>query len=337
MRNNLLHWISGFLSNRFQRVRVERTLSDPLPVGSGVPQGSVLGPLLFLIYINDIPENISSNCRLYADDLKLFRIIHSFTDIEALQGDLKSLEAWSLRNGLSFNGSKTVFLSLQQTIPDLCLPSPYFLFNTNIKRVSEHRDLGIILNSTLDPHTHVLNIARRANSLLAVLKFNLPGQSLKLFNTLYSAFVRPLLESASCIWNPHHIGDINILENVQARASKIPYVLRGFSRSDRLTALNWKPLKDRRLYLDLVTLYKLLRTPGQTYFAYTASSIKTRGNSRKLHLPHSRKDTAKYSFFRRVITPWNTLPEDVVTAGSVNSFKTKLLLFMNTRHFNPDS
>lgn len=219
-------------------------------------------------------------------------------------------------------------LQIQSSASDVNSPSPYHLYGRNIHRVNECRDLGIQVTHNLNFHSHISKSCGRANGLLAVIRANFPGISPALLSHLYGCYVRPVLEFGSQIWNPHSVCDNEMLNRVQARASRIPYSLRTLPRESRLSALGWPSLALRRTYLDLICLFKLLFSPTQTYFIPAPLTHNTRGHSRKLFLKPSKKDSLKYSFFRRIIPIWNNLPEEVVAVRTVGLFKGRLRLHL---------
>ena len=162
--SNTHNWITSFLSNRKQRVSVNGALSDITDVTSGVPQGSVLGPILFLLYINDINENIQSSIRLFADDSIIYRKINSNIDHQILQTDLIQLEKWSDKWQMQFNISKCVHLPItNKTKPS----SPqYSLFGQPLSKVTSHAYLGVKLDSTLSWAKHITEITTKSSKVL---------------------------------------------------------------------------------------------------------------------------------------------------------------------------
>jgi len=155
----LLGWISSFLSGRTQRVVCGGQSSDPVNVASGVPQGSVLGPLLFLLFINDITHHLSSTCRLYADDCILYRCIDSQSDIDALQEDLKQLEIWEEIWNMKFNIDKCMVLHV--TLKRNPILSEYSLHGHNLKTVSKAKYLGVLLDSRLSTNTSTPHVKKQ--------------------------------------------------------------------------------------------------------------------------------------------------------------------------------
>ena len=165
---NTQNWIKSFLSNRKQRVSVNGALSDITDVTSGVPQGSVLGPVLFLLYINDINGNIKSSIRLFADDSIIYRKISSKTDHEILQTDLSQLQTWSDKWQMEFNVSKCVHLPItNKTKPST---HKYSLSGKPLSTVSSHSYLGVKLDSKLTWTNHVTDITSKSSKCLGTIK-----------------------------------------------------------------------------------------------------------------------------------------------------------------------
>ena len=168
IRGTLLKWIECFLTDRTQQVIINDKCSDSLPVLSGVPQGSVLGPLLFMCYINDIPNDLKSTIRLYADDALLYRTIHNDSDVHALQNDLNILNTWANEWQMSFNPKKTEFLRITNKIKPL--ESHYHLQNTPIPIVIYAKYLGVVIDRNLKWNEHIKMVTNKANSVRGFLQ-----------------------------------------------------------------------------------------------------------------------------------------------------------------------
>jgi len=231
----LWNWFNCYLSNRTQYVSIGNCLSNYLPVISGVPQGSILGPLLFLIFINDLPSTIISQIFEFADDTKCFRLITSKSDIQQLQHDLNSLFNWTLNNHLSFNLSKFVFMSFHHKFSSL--------YNVNGHVISESsscKDLGVIFTKSLSWREHYQMItAKPITHLDCYVGFSHCPQAQKF---LYISLVRSKLLYCSTLWRPHLLKDIELVEKVQRRATK--FMLSDYSSDyrSRLIQLGMLPL-----------------------------------------------------------------------------------------------
>ena len=189
---NTQNWIKSFLSNHKQRVSVNGALSDITDVTSGVPQGSVLGPVLFLLYINDIDVNIKSSIRLFADDSIIYRQISSKTDHNILQTDLNQLQTWSVKWQMELNLSKCVHLPIiNKTKPS---PHKYSLFGQPLFTVSSHSYLGVKLDSKLTWTNHVTDITSKSSKVLGMIKQTLGPCKPEVKQTAYNMLIRPKLK-----------------------------------------------------------------------------------------------------------------------------------------------
>jgi hypothetical protein len=214
---NLLKWFQSYLTDRRQRVTVLGVTSKPLPVCSGVPQGSILGPALFLLYVNDLLEApTTSRAAMFADDTKIFSAIKSQDDVTALQTDLGTLEHWSTVSGLSFNQSKCKHQTL--TRKKAPVASSYKLDNSIISSTDNERDLGVWLSSDLTWKKHVNEQTAKANKILGYIRRN----TLFIKNTgarraLYLALVRSHFGYATQVWSPQSVELVSKLERTQRR------------------------------------------------------------------------------------------------------------------------
>lgn len=211
-------WIGEFLSDRSQFVMFEQVASETVPVISGVPQGSVLGPLLFLILINNITKNVSCNIKLFADDCIVYKEITSYSDHLELAHSLNHLAQWCTDWQMSINLKKTVCMS-QKRKKD---PVNYVHSNNGVRleRVNQHKYLGVTITSQLrwDAHIHKIK-SNPLRKLLYLRKcLRMAPQSTKLL--AYTTYVRPVLEYASTIWFPQTVTSVNKLEKVERKAAR---------------------------------------------------------------------------------------------------------------------
>ena len=208
----VLRWIEGFLSGRRQRVVLRNGSSHWRQVTSGVPQGSILGPLLFLIYVNDIPELVSSTAKMFADDTKVYCHTPDLESCKYLQDDLNKLGAWSSKWLLNFNAHKCVVLKIRESLNYL-----YTLDGVPLKSVSSQKDLGVIISNDLKPKNHITSIVSKANQRVGLIKRCFTHLKFDLIDRLFKAIVRPILEYGSPTWSPALLCDINDLERVQKK------------------------------------------------------------------------------------------------------------------------
>ena len=216
IQGKVLQWIRSFLSQRKQAVVINGVKLATSNVLSGVPQGSVIGPLLFSIYVNDLPSVVSSQVLLFADDVKLFCPIVNQQSNFQLEQDLLLLKEWSMKWLLNFNIVKTFVTHLGNSNP--C--HTYYMDGQPLQVVSEHKDLGIIVDSSLKFHSQATSAINKANRLLGLIKKSFNTLNRKTLPILYKALVRPHLEYANVVWGPNYIGDCDRMERVQRRATK---------------------------------------------------------------------------------------------------------------------
>ena len=218
----LLNWFADYLNNRRQRVVMDGATSQWTPATSGVPQGSILGPMLFVIFINDAPDVINNKAipPLFADDTKLYKNITSVNDCNQLQETLTHLDTWSQDNNITFNGSKCKVLSVTRKKAPISFP--YHLGSTELSRVDDEKDLGVIFSSKLQWNLHINEMVSKANRQLGVLKrtcYSLTDINIR--RTLYLSLVKSKLSYATQVWSPTHNRQLSErIERVQRRATK---------------------------------------------------------------------------------------------------------------------
>ena len=235
IRGDTLNWIKDFLDNRKQTVVINGINSDEVPVSSGVPQGSVLGTILFLAYINDLSEQVKSRVRLFADDTAMYLAISSTTEGQVLETDLACLERWEKVWDMQFNPSKCQVLHITRKVKPLNTKS--ILHNVDLESASAAKYLGITIADDLpwSPHIDNTTISQKANQTLGFLKRNTLVHNKDLKSVAYKTLVRPQLEYASTVWYPHHGKDINKVEAVQRRAAR--WATRDYKYTSSVTAM----------------------------------------------------------------------------------------------------
>jgi hypothetical protein len=322
IRGNFHTWIKKYLDCRTQCVSINGTLSDWSPVTSGVPQGSVLGPMLFLIFINDIPECVRSFCNLFADDLKICRKIRTPADARVLQEDLNNVLAWATANKMTFSEDKCEVLHIGYNN----VSHNYTMNHKVLPTVKQVKTLGVVVTDNLKASVQCVAAAKKANSVLGQIRKHFSFLNLDTMRILYTVFVRPHLEFAIQAWNPYLARDICILESVQRRATRLLPELRSLDYEVRLRRLGLTTLAERRLRGDLLLTYRILHGlegADFTHFFRAAPACGTRGHAMKLQTDYARLDVRKNFFARRVVKHWNCLPPAVVTAPSCNSWKAR--------------
>ena len=302
IRGKTLSWVKDFLDSRSQAVVLNGVKSDKIAVSSGVPQGSVLGPILFLAYINDLPDQVKSRVMLFADDTAIYLAISSEGESIILQNDLHTLEIWEKRWNMSFNPSKCQVLHI--TSAKCPIQTRYILHGTVLESVPSAKYLGVTISDNLSWTPHIDSVSKKANQTLGFLKRNIKVHNRDLKSTAYTTLVRPQMEYASTVWSPHTATDITKLETVQRRSAR--WATRDYQRTSSVTQmikdLNWRTLEQRRIDSRLTLMYKitydLVAIPAADYL------IPNTRQSRHNHLRAYRqiptlKDYYKYTFFPR--------------------------------------
>ena len=261
INQQVVKWIQSFLGNRFQRVALDGILSDEICVTSGVPQGSVLGPILFLIYINDIVDNVRCKVRLFADYTVIYREIKTLlNDICCLQNNLNIIAGWCSSRQLDLNVKKCI--SMNFTHSNSVTHVPYNISGYPFQFVRHHKYLGITLSSSFSFKEHIRNVVGKANRMQSLASRILRGCSWRVKETAYFSLIRPLTEYCCAIWDPHEVGLTSSLEMVQRRAARF---VKGDYRFDSsvsvmIESLGWNSLSDRRLDYRRKLFNKFLTT-----------------------------------------------------------------------------
>ena len=203
----------SFLSFRKQRVIFQGSVSDWCEVSSGVPQGSILAPLLFNIFVNDLPGIISSSVAQYADDTIIYRIINSPQDSLALQEDLNNLILWSMDNNMSLNAKKCKTMHITRSRRPI--DCSYFLGNNHLELVNQFKYLGVTISNDLSWGPHIKNIVAKASRISGFIRRTVRSKDSVSLVLLFKSLCRPLLEYAVPAWSPFQTNHINALERVQ--------------------------------------------------------------------------------------------------------------------------
>lgn len=322
--HKLVKWLTSYLEGREQYVSFKGYESNSVPVDSGVPQGSVLGPLLFLLYINDITKNIEVKIRLFADDCVLYNEIKSTQDQVTLNNCLEKIVAWCREWQMEINSSKTVHMTI--TRKKFPIEFSYNIGTQTVQKVDEYKYLGLHFNDKLLWDKHIDCIVAKATQRLWSLKRLLRYSSSKTKLTVYKTLLRPILEYANVVWDPFTKTNINKLENIQRKAIRFVYNRydsfcspTALLRQANLQALSERARTDRLKLLFLMVQGKL--NVDTTKYISFPGRLNTRScHARSMREYQVRLDTFKYCFFPRTIVEWNRLPAQLTNSDSLNFF-----------------
>ena len=330
-RDPVLGWMGDFLCGRLMRVVVGGSASSSRPVCSGVPQGSVLGPLLFIIFINHLVHDLHSVSHLFADDLKLYlgisRCPSSYVDgVGVLQSDIDTLFARATSWGLQFASHKCVRVRFVRPYADSPCPEPINIDGFELPVQSEARDLGVDVDTTLRFHRHISSISSKALGVSANILRGTVCRSPEFMKKIFIAHIRPLMDFCSTVWNTGYITDIKSLEAVQRRWTKRIDGLSNMQYSERLRYLSLFSIWGRLLRADLILTWKITHglSPSLAGILPLSGIGITRGHRFKLAVHHTETEVRRRFFTRRVVTEWNNLPAQVVESTSLDMFKSRL-------------
>ena len=327
-------WIRHFLSGRRQRVVLDGEHSDQVAVTSGLPQDSVLGPCLFLLYINDLADELESVVRLFADDTIAYLTIDSQADAGRLQRDLDRLARWEVLWQMEFHPDKCQVLRVcKKNEPSY--NASYSLHGHTLEVVDHAKYLGVTISGNLKWDRHVTNITNKANSTLAVLKRNVRVPSKTIKAAAYKALVRPHVEYCSSVWDPPTKHLKEKIEMVQRRSARC--VCNSYRTGPNTTGptemikeLSWPSLETRRQTARLCLLYKMA---NNLVLMSTRTLLIPYPYATKSMPPHAFvpldlipvKLYFSTTFFPSTVIAWNSLPVSVATAPSLEVFKSSLM------------
>ena len=344
IRGKLLSWIKEFLSNRTQSVIVNGTLSSPRPVISGVPQGSVIGPLIFLILISDIDKNtLHSKIASFADDTRATNGIKCENDAVNLQEDLFHIYQWSVTNNMQFNDLKFELLRYGKDA-ELKLSTAYISPSFNlIEEKPNVKDLGVTLSSDATFKTHINNIVESAKNMASWILRTFQARDPTTILTLYKSLVRPILEYSSVLWTPIQKGEIQRLEEIQ---QSILRKIKGISSNynQALKQLKLYSLERRRERYIVIQIWKMIEgiVPSLNPSLIQQSSIQQRrGRMLQVHklasTPSHLLQIKRQSVRCFGVKLFNSLPKHIrnITNTTVDKFKRKLDTFLNTIDDHP--
>ena len=338
--------LTQFLTARTMQVVLEGQTTHQVTVDSGVPQGTVLGPILFLCHINDLPASVKSQTRLFADDCLLYRTIRSQQDHVILQQDLQNLEKWAKTWGMKFNAKKCYILSIRGKSKHF-----YSVDNTILQQVPSNPYLGITISEDLKWGTHIDNNTKKANSTLGFLRRNLRSCPSSSRRSVYVSLIPPILEYGTVVWDPYYTTDIIKIERVQHRAAR--FITGDYKTRDpgcvtcKIKDLKLPTLQERcrdirlsyyyivveglvpaippKNYLSARKRDRNIRAKSYTdfdttYIADRSACLYTRG----FIVSASRTEQYRNSFFIGTTIDWNHLSDSIVNCDTIEAFKSAL-------------
>ena len=326
----VVSWLENFLRRRFQQVCIGSSMSSPLEVYSGVPQGSVIGPLLFVIFINNITrcaESSSSNVdiSMFADDTKLFSSCP-----HDLQYSIDLASEWLRNHKLNLASHKCNILKINKR--SIQNDHQFAIENNAVQSKTCIKDLGIYISHDLKWASHIDYIFNNASRFSYQILRTFKSKNIWTYKKLLLTYIRPKLEYNTPVWSPYLKKDIEKLERVQRLYTKQIFFRCGIyftSYEDRLYKLSIKPLEHRRVQFDLILLYKIIHGTSNLnfndFFTFRTNPYSLRGNSHKIDtLQKYNSSHWSNTFFARVTKSWNLLPDDVASSLTLNIFKAKL-------------
>ena len=332
-----IKWLSSYLCGRLQTVRINNSVSSDIKVYSGVPQGSHLGPILFVLYVNDLCDVLTNYEYLfYADDLKIFKRITSIDDTLVLQDNLLAIDLWCKKNYMELNVPKCKCITFSRKRNTNKLIYDYQINAEKLIRCNIMNDLGVLIDEKVTMNDHVYNITNKARRILGLVKRQAKGfNDPYVTKSLYCALVRPILEYCCVVWMPYTKELCNKIESVQKQFLLFalrnlnwndPFVLPHYE--DRLTLISMQTLQDRRTILTSSFMYKLVNDEIDVNYlkqkiVVNQSSYTTRNRNYLINCTHS-TDYGMNEPMTRMIRLYNSYYDCFVSSSSVNVFKCKI-------------
>lgn len=330
IRGKLHDWFNSYISDRKQSVFVNNTSSPLGHTNAGVPQGSVLGPLLFLIYVNDIADNLISLSRLFADDTSLsFSSLSPYTIEDIMNTDLETISAWSKQWLITFNPQKTKAMIFSNApLPD---DIDIKFQDEEIEFVTYHKHLGITFDTDCKFHTHIETIVQSVSKRLNVLRKLKYTLNRNYLSRIYLTFIRPIMEYACELWSGCSQDDSDKLDKLQMEAGRIVTGLPLFASKESIYfETGWEELSDRRRSRRLNLFYLIHNNNAPEYLCDLMPPLVSQNNDYNLRnsenytIPNARLEITKNSFFPSTIREWNRLDMETRNSRNINIFKRKI-------------
>lgn len=341
IHGSLLRWCESYLQNRSQLVMIRGYMSRSKIIPTGVPQGSHLGPLFFLIFINDLSAKLGCPFKMYADDLKLYMHVKDLGDVVQFQSEIDNVFTWCCQNKMILNIEKCTHIKFTKKRDPLS--ATYKLNGTPLTEVTNIKDLGVTVDSSLSFRPHIDNIVKKASQISGFV-----SRQIKVFKDpkvvipVYNSLVRSVLEYNSTVWSPGYTVHCNRLERIQKRfLYQLTYANNNCkaltSYEARLTAYSLKSLNDRRKISDVMFLYKVINgfILCPDFLTNINIAVPRKGsrlcNRRTFTLPHTRTNVGQHSPLYRMLSFYNgmRLSIDIFDSGSLASTKAKIIKNVN--------
>jgi len=327
IRDKVLTWFEAFLRDRKQYVLINGVKSRTIEVVSGVPQGTVLGPLLFLLYVDDLSE-VVINCllKLFADDSKLQKLIRSMIDHAALQKDMEAVEKWARLNNMALNSQKYQLLQ-HGKIPELKVP--YYLEDGSELLGSEVvRDLGVHVDNALNWKIHIQTKVTEASKKAGWILRTFTSRDQDVMLLLYKSYVRSLVEYCCPVWSPHLVGEIVKVEGIQRSFTSRIAGLHSLNYWERLKALNLYSLQRRRERFTIILMWKIEKSLIPNVASIEFKNSLRRGTTCSRPLGKSKYSSTNTVFFNSFssVGPalYNIIPNTVKSCSTLLTFKSGL-------------
>jgi hypothetical protein len=333
-----LTWFNSYLSDRKQKCYVNGSLSTTLSISCGVPQGSIIGPLLFLIYINDLPDCLNEGLpRMYADDTNISLQSNNPNELENLMNiELSNLKTWLDANKLSLNIAKTEFMVIgshqRLSTFDNC-DIKVHVNNKQINRVSSSKSLGLIIDENLTWKFHIDSITKKVSAGIGALKRMRDLVTRETLIKVYHALIEPYFSYCAPVWDGLGKKQSERLQKLQNRAARvITCSSYDVPSSSLLDDLNWQILSANRFKQKAMLMHKTINKNTPLYlqemFTESTTGYNLRNSEGKLYVPKPRTDYLRRSFSYSGAFLWNSLPESLRTLASPNAFKSGLESFL---------
>ena len=328
INTKIINWIKDYLSNRKQKTVVNNETSDFNHISSGVPQGSVLGPLFFVIFIDDLLKTLSKYCTLtvvyaFADDVKLL----SQND-QDLQKSLNIVDSWAKRWQLTIQPKKSEHIMFKRG--DQPTQHTFKINGDEIKKSNTVKDLGIYISNNLNWESYLQHTKFRAERVAHIILRTFKTHNLYIYTRAFKTYIRPLLEYNTSVWSPHKKEDTKFIESVQRFYTKRVCQrlnIRFQDYTNRLSIMKLNTLEYRRLEFDLILLYKILHKIIHINLSINKLQLNynlRRHSSQLQHNSSSNTNLRRNFFSIRTIEVWNKLPEYIVSSPTLEIFKFKL-------------